>query len=315
MNGASSGEGLIEAVRDASVTRTAVREAGQTVRYEEVENDPGVSDKRLLLVETEFSGVLKQDRRSGNTLHEKLREAWDCPQLLQTMNAKPRRSTKPHISALGHITLDLLKQTLRVSDVSSGFGNRFLWFCVRRSKRLSRGGDMPPGTLEPLAQLLGDRVALARAVGAVGVSEDAWRAWDAVYDALSAGRPGLGGQMLSRSEAHARRLAMIYALLDGQAEVGLPHMLAALALISYCERSVRYMFGGVGDPLADDLLQLLLTSPAGLTRTELNDHFGGHQPAERIVAALSLLQQQSLARVETTPTAGRPVERWFAVIG
>ena len=52
--GLSSGEGLIHAVRDPV---HAVNKKG-----EDVLADPGVADKRLLCVETEFSSVLKQFR-------------------------------------------------------------------------------------------------------------------------------------------------------------------------------------------------------------------------------------------------------------
>ena len=39
--------------------------------------DPGEPDKRLLVVEEEYSVVLKVASREGNTLTEQLRKAWD----------------------------------------------------------------------------------------------------------------------------------------------------------------------------------------------------------------------------------------------
>src|SRR5262249_27083573 len=62
-SGLSSGEGLIWAIRDPIMKRDQVKERGQPVRYEEVVADPGVSDKRLLIYEPEFSNVLKQTER------------------------------------------------------------------------------------------------------------------------------------------------------------------------------------------------------------------------------------------------------------
>src|SRR5262249_38891500 len=59
-SGLSSGEGLIWAVRDPVMKRERVKEHGKPVRYEEVEADPGVSDKRLLVYESEYVNVLKQ---------------------------------------------------------------------------------------------------------------------------------------------------------------------------------------------------------------------------------------------------------------
>src|SRR5262249_55221174 len=55
--GLSSGEGLIWGVRDPIMKRERIKEKGE-VRYEEVEADPGVADKRLLAVEPEYASVL-----------------------------------------------------------------------------------------------------------------------------------------------------------------------------------------------------------------------------------------------------------------
>src|SRR5262249_50227785 len=58
-SGLSSGEGLIWAVRDPIKSREKVKD-GNVIRYIDVEKDPGVSDKRLLVLEPEFANVLKQ---------------------------------------------------------------------------------------------------------------------------------------------------------------------------------------------------------------------------------------------------------------
>ena len=109
---------------------------------------------------------------------------------------------------------------------------------------------------------------------------------------------------------------MIYALMDGTAVIGAEHLLAALALWDYVERSVYFVFGdALGDPLADDLLRLLRTCPGGLTRNELMNHLGP-EPVFRSdyrPVAGGLLLQHELARCERQDTGGRPAERWFAV--
>jgi hypothetical protein len=66
-NGLSSGEGLIEAVRDPvkGVTLQS-KKAFHKPKLKVV--DPGVTDKRLLVFESEFSSVLHRMRRDGNSL-------------------------------------------------------------------------------------------------------------------------------------------------------------------------------------------------------------------------------------------------------
>lgn len=67
-SGLSSGEGLIHAVRDPVEKITA--------KGERILADEGVSDKRLLVLESEFSHALKQFSRHGNVLSNVLRDAW-----------------------------------------------------------------------------------------------------------------------------------------------------------------------------------------------------------------------------------------------
>src|SRR5262249_50306922 len=64
--GLSSGEGFISEVRDPIQKWNAKEKLFETV-------DPGVSDKRLMVIEPEFAGVLAVVDRHGNTLSALLR--------------------------------------------------------------------------------------------------------------------------------------------------------------------------------------------------------------------------------------------------
>jgi hypothetical protein len=91
------------------------------------------------------------------------------------------------------------------------------------------------------------------------------------------------------------------------------HLMAALALWSYCERSVNHIFGeSLGDDVADEILANLRQRKAGMTRTEIRDVFGRNRSGERIARALALLAKYGLADCRPeTETGGRPAERWF----
>jgi hypothetical protein len=311
-SGLSSGEGLIWAIRDPIVKRERIREQG-TVRYEEVEADAGVADKRLLVFEPEFANVLKQTERQGNTLSVVIRQAWDTGSLRALTKNNPARATAAHISIIGHITCEELRRYLSETETANGFGNRFLWACVDRSKALPEGGEPDPQALADVQARLAAAVAFARGAGEVRRDEAARELWRELYADLSEGKPGLTGALLGRAEAHVMRLAMLYALLDCSAAIGTPHVLAALALWEYVEESVRHVFGdSLGDPVADELLLLLRGAPQGLTRTDIRDLFGRNQSADRLARALGLLLKHKLARREQQKTDGRPAERWFA---
>jgi Protein of unknown function (DUF3987) len=311
ISGLSSGEGLIWAVRDPIQKKEPIREKGKITGYQDVLVDEGVSDKRLLVVESEFARVLRVALRDGDTLSTTVREAWDSGRLRILTKNSPAIATDAHISIVGHITKDELIRSLCETEMANGFANRFLWVCVRRSKLLPEGG----GALDlgPLSQQLQASLAFTRKLGGRPVSRDgaARELWHEVYAELSAGRPGMAGAVLGRAEAQVMRLALVYALLDQVDAIGAAHLRAALAFWEYVEQSVRYVFGdATGDSVADDILRALRASPDGLTRTELSNHFGRHVSADKLGSALELLQRNGRALAQSESTGGRPVERW-----
>jgi hypothetical protein len=315
-SGLSSGEGLIWAVRDPILKRERIKQRGEAARYEEVEADPGIADKRLLVYEPEFCNVLKQTERQGNTLSAILRNAWDGRDLRSMTKNSPAKATGAHVSLCGHITADELRRYLTATETANGFANRFLWVCADRSKHLPEGGTVDPAAWDGLRAELVEALTFATSAGRLVRDAQARRIWCEVYGELSDGKPGLAGALLARAEAHAMRLALIYALLDHSEVIKAEHLLAALALWDYCERSVYYIFGdSMGDPVADDLLRMLRSDPGGLTRNQMMDLFVRHVSSDRIGRALGLLLQHRLARSEKEPTGGRSAERWFAVPG
>jgi hypothetical protein len=325
-SGLSSGEGLVWLVRDG-----AELEEPDGAELEEPDDlpddlpgrrrrgrgrrpDPGISDKRLLVYEPEFANVLKQADRHGNILSAALRQAWDSGTLQTLTKHNPARATGAHVSLICHITRQELRRLLSATETANGFGNRFLWLCVRRSKVLPEGGACDHDALADCHQRLQNAVAIGRMAACMHRDGEARELWREIYGPLSEGRPGLTGALLSRAEAHVLRLSMLYALLDESDVVGLPHLEAALAVWQYVEQSALHIWGDrLGDPVADELLLRLRSSPAGLTRNQLMDSFGRNQPSDRIGRALDLLQQHRLARYERQETGGRPTERWFAV--
>ena len=195
--GLSSGEGLIWTVRDP---------AGQ---------DPGAADKRLLVIEPEFATVLKSTGRELSTLSPTLRSAWDGRPLALLTRTAPARATEAHVSIIGHITQTELRRYTTTVEIANGFLNRFVFAAVRRVRLLPEGGDpdplkgtglratSPPSSITPTPP-------------ADDTLPDARELWWHLYPQLTQPADGLLGQLTARAEAHVIRLALIYALLDGQ---------------------------------------------------------------------------------------------------
>ena len=191
-SGLSSGEGFIWAVRDPIEEQQPVKEKGRVVDYQHVVTDPGVKDKRLLVIEPEFGSTLRVLEREGNTLSAQLRQAWDSGNLRVLTKNKAAKATGAHISLLAHITREELLKYLNQTEQANGYANRHLWVCVRRSKFLPDGGNLHALDLSGITAQLRDAVQFARTVCEVRRSEAARAIWHAVYPALAGDRTGLG---------------------------------------------------------------------------------------------------------------------------
>lgn len=319
VGGLSSGEGLIYAVRDPVYKREPIRagKTGPITGYENVLVDPGEEDKRILALEPELASVLRAMARDGNTLSALLRRAWDDGNLRTLIKNSPNVSTEAHASIIGHITKDELQKLLTGTEAANGFGNRFIWICVRRSKLLPFGGLAHQLDFAPLLRQLVAVAEVARTRGEVARDGAADELWLEAYRELSEGQPGLLGAILGRAEAQVMRLALVYALLDGSGEIGRPHLEAALALWRYAEDSARYVFGdALGDEDAEAILAALRAAPEGLARSRISvEVFSKNKTAVEITRALSRLLEAGLVRRDSIKTGGRPAETWFATCG
>jgi len=287
--GLGSGEALIDAVRE---------------------------DKRALVHESEFARLLAVIAREGSTMSSTLRTGWERGIVAcRTRGKKKEQETGAHISLIGHITRDELLRRLSDTEVANGFGNRILWVCARRSKRLSRGGGSVG--FGDLLERLRETTLWVRRQGntQMNFDEAAGKLWDREYNELSEGRSGMLGEMTSRAEAHVVRLSLIYALLDCSEVIQEKHLRAALAVWDYCYRSARFIWGdALGNPVADEILRALkAAAEAGMTRWDIMNHFSRHKKAGELDQALGMLAERGLIRFASQDTAGRSVTRYWCL--
>lgn len=310
--GLSSGEGLIFHVRDPREELKTVKREGKSSQ-ERVLVDEGEPDKRLLVVEPEFAVVLKRMAGEGNSLSGVMRQAWDTGNLATLTKNSPLTATDAHVSIIAHITEEELRRYLTETERANGFGNRFLWLLVKRSKLLPAGKPVPDDRFEPLIERLGDAVTFARRQDELRRTRQAEALWADIYPGLTEGEPGLVGAILSRAEAQVLRLSLVYALLDRSDAIETGHLRAALVFWKYAEASARRIFGGrLGAPLADTILGALQARGL-LSESDIWTLLGKHRTAEEIHAALDFLARTGKARSTTKRTKGRPAVIWEAI--
>lgn len=296
LTGLSSGEGLIHSVRDP---------AGQ---------DPGASDRRLLVIEPEFVSVLKNVSREISTLSPTLRSAWDGRPLAILTRTAPARATGAHISVIGHITATELQHHVNPVELANGLLNRFLLLGCRRVRLLPEGGDPDPLKPTGLDRRLATTLITAQRAGQLRLSTPARRAWADAYQLLAQPKPGIAGAIGARAEAHTIRLALIYALLDNTNQIQPAHLTAALALFDYAQRSATWALERTAaDPLAHQLHTALKHAlPDGLTRTQLRDLLHRNPTTVQLDRALAALAHDGKITSSRVLTAGRPAQLWTA---
>ena len=106
-------------------------------------------------------------RRPGSVLSRVIRDAWDCRDLAVLTKNNPTRATGPHISIIGHITVDELLAKMDRTSMTNGYANRFLFACVRRARLLPHGGDLHDFAVRELAMRTRERIPQARKVSRV----------------------------------------------------------------------------------------------------------------------------------------------------
>jgi hypothetical protein len=309
VSGLSSAEGLIAEIRDA--TPDSVGSNGKPVA-----GDGGVVDKRLLVIEDEFSGPLQAMAREGNRLSPVLRDAWDGRDLGSMVKKDRQRATEPHICIVGSITAEELAVQLKATAVRNGLANRFLPIFTARARLLALNPEAPKAEVEVVCTKLRAAVDTARRINYVKWSPAAEDRWVEVYPGLAvpSDATSVVRALVERGAPYVHRLAMLYAVLDGTGEVQLSHLDAALALWRYAEGTWRLVYADSTPltPLATRLLKAIeAAGAAGSSRTSLREAAGSNDiPAGLITQELNGLAAAGLVHREQVRTPGRSKEVW-----
>ncbi len=297
VGGLSSGEGLIVKVADQRDQK------GNVIKVE----------KRLYVVEEEFTRVLANMKREGNILSHVIRQAFDSGNLA-TLTVEPRQAFGAHIAIVAHVTPEELEQRFAGIEAANGFGNRFLWFYVASDKMIPRPKPIPEAIFQKVAPRL-------RAVGGmkqrtVDMDSAAEKYWAELYRSLREDRPGLAGAITARGPAIMLRLALIYATLDRPKRpvIGIDHLEAAKAIWDYNCESADFLFDSpTGDKFGDKLYNLIRSNET-MSRKGFHRHLSNVQKA-LLDATLKRLESQGLICAEKVQTKGRPREVWKIVGG
>lgn len=273
-----------------------------------------IYDKRLWAVESEFSNVLQQSKRDGNTLSAALRDIWDGVSLKPATKNNRLWASDPHIALSGAITPGELRALMASRELTNGFANRFLLIWAERIKLFPFPKPTPQREVDGMAAKV--KVVLCFAGADRPVDRDIQRMefTDAAtkrYAALYLGE--LADQsagekvnaLLERRAPVLLRLAMLFALTDLTFQIDVCHIDAALAWVRYWSDSVKFVFASELDEAgtaqtngdAEKIVAYLMTNDRSTRKQITAECFQGHATKTRIDAALDELLSATPPRI------------------
>lgn len=295
--GLSSREGLASIIQDAQGDKA------------------GTTDKRLLVIESEFSNVLHQTRRDGNTLSSSLRDAWDGSDIKPAVKNGRVWVSEPHIGIHGNITPGELISLMTSREMNNGFANRFLFIWAETDKEKAFPERTPEPVIEELAHEVMAILSFAKAKypdtqnsHEISLSEAARGFYERVYPSV---RRPLNSEfitnLLERRAPYLLRLSMLFALTDKSRVIEPRHLKAAKAWVDYAVHSVSYIFQDQVKSSQDDetrrnaekILLFLRNRQKGCTMSDLNNEcFKGNLLSQKINKALNYLLSDIPKKIE-----------------
>ncbi|WP_198013794.1 toprim domain-containing protein [Desulforegula conservatrix] len=278
----SSGEGIVQAVRDEVKEWNSDKDTYKTV-------DPGVSDKRLYVNDSELGAALKSMKREGNTLSANLRYLFDSGSSDPLTKTTKIRTTNAHVGIVAHCTEIEMKAHLPNLEAHTGFANRFLWISASRKKIIPFPEPMPEHEVMGIQCKINEAIKYSKKVGRLNFDDEARMMWAKIYPEISAEIPGSIGSILGRAEAHMIRLSLIYAILDSSESIKKVHLQAAQSFWRYSEASARHIFKETQlSGLAAKIYKII--EKGQVTSTELIKNLGNNYSKSKLEEALKELE-------------------------
>jgi hypothetical protein len=239
-----SGEGLVYAIRDPGFVQ------GPRGRIP----DPGVDNKVLMIDQDEFGATLAAIMRQGSTLSATMRTLWDCRPVGSATKTSPTYCEEPYTTLSASITpSELMGRMFDKRDASStadnGFGNRPLYLWVKRDKYVAHPKATPNLTamMEEIAynilhlyEVLKPKRAFLST--SINWSPEAYELYDREYrriEKLQEGASANAGKLLVRLAVYTRKVATILSVINGEHEISIGALEAAIAWVEYAAGTVN----------------------------------------------------------------------------
>ena len=296
-------------------------------------------DCRLLISESEYGRFASRLSRSGN-FGPMMRNTYDGRTLQITRsrggrgnNNRSVRSSTPHISMCALITPEELNRIHPMLIAAGGLETRVLYALVAQQGEtdpfaMVRGED--PTLVERLrfaiessrervlqqTDPISRELCILRGVQppfAMPLAPTFANPWQYIVNRLPQVKPDFR-HLARRGPTHVIRFALAYAIADASDVLSVEHIDAALALWTFCARSMERIFGvptGSLEPRVDRkrrgrLFEFLVDQGDWVSREQITDLFNRNVLKPDLDPIVDSLLDDGLIERQIIPTAGRP---------
>ncbi|HCG6382282.1 TPA: DUF3987 domain-containing protein [Vibrio parahaemolyticus] len=301
--GLSTGEGIAYELRDSIVNENG-------------DEEQGIEDKRLLVLEPEFINVLVKSNVPGSILSSTVRKIFDADSLEPMTKTNRVKCTNPDVCIIGQITPEELVKKLDSVSISNGLANRFPIFSGTQPIYQPIPKVIEKEKLQKHAKKLNEVMHWCHSSPKILTMSDCYEElWREKYcDLKQIGASGsIEKSLMTRAPHYASMYAMLFATLDMTTVVTANHLTASLAWIDYWHESVRYIFGTEAAAykaektnleafeVLNKIKELVATNNGQpITRTPLQQALGKKYTSKQLSDVLKFLQELPKAPIVVT---------------
>lgn len=210
---------------------------------EDDDGNPHYPDPRLLVVEEEFTSVLKKGRRDGSILANTLQTAWDGKPLGVLNRKENSYAADDHqVTVIGHATPRAIDGELTANDFANGFVNRLTFIRVNVQPAVARPAGMTDEEIDASVSMLREIFTTVHQ-GEYRLTDQAWKEWERSHERYRFTGDTRSAEALGRTRAQVIRLALIYAIIDCSKIIDTRHLRAAIAVVDHSVGTVKQLFG------------------------------------------------------------------------
>ena len=226
------------------------------------EEEPDLKCEKTIVCMSEFDSLLKRSRNEAIAhLIPNLCDLYDCPDdAKNSTKGSPIVVKNPFLSIIAGIQPEILEKSFQAGDVNGGFAGRFIYVYDVSDKEI----PFPIWNKQTEYNVLIQNLAYIKSKNCVEKEITMYSAfrtiWDAFYHEYRTpnGDPALLLQLNDRMQNHVLKMAMIFAVLDGESEIKEYHLTDAINIGYWLMNNNRKLFGMLGASDAEKLEQKIL---------------------------------------------------------